>query len=687
MINEGEISLESFQEYFIQEILADSESRGLSKSQAFFENVCEEMTKTGDLSTNYTESEYIKKGMEINGYDFDDERSILSLIVHQFYDDNEIITLTLDDIKSKFKNLKNLLERISKGFYKELEETSTAHHMAYNVYNLLSGAKVDKIRLVLITDGKITKSMKIIGNELFNDIVIEYKIIDINYIYQIFMSEMTKRTTDINLSIPFLKTDIETDKYTSYLSVLNGQEIYNIYDKYGQQLFEQNVRTFLQFKGGVNKGLKNTIEFNPDMFFAYNNGLTVTASSIEIEDNRITRINNFQIVNGAQTTSAIYTAKKNNRLDISKIKIQLKLSVVNDVNKSDEFVSKVSQYANSQNKISASDFFSNSPFHKEMKMYSQRTWAPSVDGSQKRTKWFYERARGEFLNEQLYLTKAQKNKFLSENPKTQFIDKTLLAKVENAWNRKPYVVSKGAQASFSYFADTISKELEKNEMMITETYFKEAVAKIILFKKTEKIISKATWYANSYRAQIVAYTLSYILEKICEKNMFLNFNLIWEKQNLSDKLCSYISDVAENINLLIMSTEFQGKNIGQWFKREEAWNRIKIIDINNVKLDESCLINEKANTVLKKDEIREKKLEKEADSLAFVYNESKENWQKVYSYFNKYRYELKLSTAQHDILEKFVYDKFNNCVSSKQAKILHELYKQAVKEDVISGEY
>ena len=37
------------------------------------------------------------------------------------------------------------------------------------------------------------------------------------------------------------------------------------------------------------------------MFFAYNNGLTVTASEIKIDNNHmITSMRNFQIVNGGQ---------------------------------------------------------------------------------------------------------------------------------------------------------------------------------------------------------------------------------------------------------------------------------------------------------------------------------------------------------------------------------------------------
>ena len=91
-------NLEDFHYDFLQSILSDTESRGLMKPQAFFENVCEELVVSGDLSNNYTVAEYTKKGLEIHGYDFDEERKILSLIVHQFFQEDEIQTLTKSQI-------------------------------------------------------------------------------------------------------------------------------------------------------------------------------------------------------------------------------------------------------------------------------------------------------------------------------------------------------------------------------------------------------------------------------------------------------------------------------------------------------------------------------------------------------------------------------------------------------------
>ncbi len=99
--------------------------------------------------------------------------------------------------------------------------------------------------------------------------------------------------------------------------------------------------------------------------------ITATRSELEFDEHgHIRPIRNLQIVNGGQTTSSIYAASK--KLDVSKIAVQMKLSVVKDRDQEHTFVSEVSRAANTQNKVNASDFFSNSPFHKEMKDYSKR---------------------------------------------------------------------------------------------------------------------------------------------------------------------------------------------------------------------------------------------------------------------------------------------------------------------------
>jgi hypothetical protein len=250
-----------------------------------------------------------------------------------------------------------------------------------------------------------------------------------------------------------------------------GKLLAQLYERYDSRLLEQNVRTFLQTRGSVNKGIRETILNEPLMFFAYNNGITATAQEVEIVRTHmgsvITRILDLQIVNGGQTTASLFHAQRKDNASLDQIYVQMKLSVI-DPRESEEIVPKISEYANTQNRVNASDFFSNSPFHLRMEEFSRRILAPARSGLQRETKWFYERARGQYAEAQSTLTDAEKRKFLALFPKLQLFTKEDLAKYENVWDKLPKYVSKGRQKNFAQYAFRIGKEWENSKDTFSE---------------------------------------------------------------------------------------------------------------------------------------------------------------------------------------------------------------------------
>jgi hypothetical protein len=672
------VNIEEFHQDFIQSILSDSESRGLMKAQSFFELVCEDLMQVGDLTNNYQMAEFVKTGIEVYGYDYDEDRKIFTLINFHFFQEDTIETLNKQQIMTKIKRLRKFTELSMEGLHFDLEETSDAYSLAFNIQRHTSNKLIDKFRFLVLTDGKMTKNISRIPNDMVKDIQCEHQIIDIDYLYSIYKSENSSGSFEIEMNIPYLEVQSKSNEYQSYLGILDGEQLFDIYDEYGQKLLEQNVRTFLQFRGGVNKGIRNTIQFKPDMFFAYNNGITATATHVETKDNHITKIRDLQIVNGGQTTSAIYAAKKNSKLDISNVSVQMKLSVVKNIEKKSEFVSSVSQYANTQNKVNKSDFFSNSPFHKEMKDYSKRVWVSTRGGSQKRTHWFYERVRGEYLNEQAYLTQAKKKQFQIENPKSQLIEKTFLAKSENAWDRKPHIVSKGAQYSFEEFANSVTDTLEKNELAITENYFRDAVARVILFRATEKIVSKAPWYENAFRAQTVAYSIALLSESIRKKKVFLDFNIIWDEQRLPTKLQELMKVITKKVYDRLTNPPAGSANIAQWSKKELCWNDIRGIDIELLPIKKMLITTEEAKYEEKSGK-REKELDTGIEIQSFVVKTNFENWIQLYSYYMSNNNFRSLTITQRDILKKYTEGRIG-LPSEKQSKVLYALYSKAVKE-------
>jgi hypothetical protein len=670
-------SLEEFHLDFLQTVISNAESRNLMRDQSFSETVCEDLISVGDLTINYTLAGYIKKGVEVSGYDYDDERKILTILNHQFFQEEQVQTLTKAQIDSKFARLRGFYSKCKEGLYNSLEETSEAYSMAYNIYRYAEKRKFDKVRFMILSDGKATKNLTDIPSEQSGKIHFDYRVIDIEYLYNIYSSGARNSSFEVSVDLPCLKVNANSPYYQSYLCVIGGDQLVQIYHYHGQKLFEQNVRTFLQFRGDVNKGLKHTIEYHPEMFFAYNNGITATASSIEFSPNgHMNHIKNFQIVNGGQTVSAIYSASRTLKLPVSKVSVQMKLSVVVNENVQDDFISKAAEYANTQNKINNSDFFSNNPFHKEMKEFSATIFVPAMRGSQRRTHWFYERVRGEYLNSQAYLSSDDKKKFRLENPKEQVADKTLLSKTENAWQQKPHIVCKGAQYSFREFSSHVSEMLGKEGLSLTESYFKDAVSRIILFRNVEKIISHAPWYDGGYRAQTAAYTVSCLSALVQRSGLYLNFDIIWENQALPPSLIALLQVIAEKVYSRITSPSQGYANISQYAKKAGCWERIRELDLNLERLEAGVLISreEKKYTAREPDQ--------DIDIQVFISSIEAKRWMLVLDHYNENESAGRMSPIQLNTLSRMALGQITQ-LSEKQSRILYDIYLAAVREGAV----
>ena len=142
--------------------------------------------------------------------------------------------------------------------------------------------------------------------------------------------------------------------------MIPAEVIAQIYDRFGSRLLEGNVRSFLSTKVKVNKGIRNTIINEPEMFFAYNNGISATATDAEFRKTehglQLISANDLQIVNGGQTTASLLMAKIKDKADLANVYVQMKLSVVSPTT-ADSVIPLIARYANSQNQISDADFF------------------------------------------------------------------------------------------------------------------------------------------------------------------------------------------------------------------------------------------------------------------------------------------------------------------------------------------
>ncbi len=573
---------EEFFHDFRQELLAGAEANGRFQLDEFMETIAAELVETG-----FTEGFELchfraQRGMRVDGYWFNDE-GVLDLFIADFDSRNELASLTRTELDAAFKRVTNFFEASAKkGLAAELEVTSPEYGLARQVADRKDAIR--QVNLILFSERTLSERIQALPDTEVAEVPVTHHIWDISRLHRQRSSRSHKEALDLDFEKMFgkgiacLPAHLGTDAYQAYLMVMPADVLATLYERFGARLLEQNVRTFLQARGNVNQGIRTTIMNEPGMFFAYNNGITATAQSVETEATEsglaITRVVDLQIVNGGQTTASLFHTRKRDKADLSRIFVQMKLSVIDSV-ESETVVPKISEYANTQNRVNAADFFSNHPFHVRMEGFSRRIWAPAQKGATRETRWFYERARGQYADVQSKLTLAEQRRFKAEHPKPQMFTKTDLAKFENVWDDHPRWVNLGAQKNFAQYAARIGKEWAKSSDAFNEHYFKRAIARGIVFRATERIISAQLWYNGGYRANIIAYTLAVLGEITKRRKESIDFLDIWNAQKVSPILEAAIAVVAELVNTDIINPPHGISNISEWAKREACWIKLQ----------------------------------------------------------------------------------------------------------------
>lgn len=566
---------------FRQELLAGAESNNTFQLAEFCDAVAKELTETGFVEDFEFCHYRAPRGMRVDGYWFDDEGT-LALFVADFDCRAQVESLTRTEVDAAFKRCAAFFDAsLKKEFYRDLEVTSPEYGLARQIHDRRS--LIRRVDFFLISERELSGKLRNVDASEASGIPANFHIWDMSRLQRQRSSRGAKEPLDLDMvsmfgtGISCLPAHVSADAYRSYLIVMPAEILADLYGKFGAQLLEQNVRSFLQARAKVNQGIRTTILTEPSMFFAYNNGITATAQEVETtlgkDGLQITRIMDLQIVNGGQTTASLFHARRKDKASLNDVFVQMKLSVI-DSEESEKVVPRISEYANTQNKVNAADFFSNHPFHIRLQEFSRRLWAPAQKGAQRETRWFYERARGQYADEQAKLTPAEQRRFKAEHPKPQMITKTDLAKFENVWDEHPKWVNLGGQKNFAKYAARIGKEWTASSDGFNEFYFKRVIARALIFRATEKLVSEQSWYNGGYRANIVAYTLAAISEICRRRERSIDFQSVWNAQATSDTLLEALAVAAGFVNEDIINPPQGISNISEWAKKDACWTRI-----------------------------------------------------------------------------------------------------------------
>ena len=642
------MELSDFRKDYLENVKMFAAADDAGTASTFVKTVLEDLQDINvisDFEECFSTGKYGRKSYRVDAYSFDEYDYSMSLFIAEYDGENEASTLTLTDANALFEKLNTFLDGSLNGnFRNEMEISTPAYDLVERIVNLEH--TIRKYKFFIVTDKAMSGKISTLDLGQINGISIEYNIWDIQRLYRVMSTGDGHEPVEIDFlkitekGLPCLEaSDASTDDVKCLLCVIPGAILADLYDTYGSTLLEGNVRSFLSAKGNVNKNIRKTIlEADGEskrMFFAYNNGISATATSVQTTSEAggtyVTSINNLQIVNGGQTTASLSNTRYKDKADLSGIYVQMKLTVIPDHEQAQVLIPKISRGSNSQNKVSDADFFSNHEFNIRMQQISRRIYAPAVNGLQYETHWFFERSRGQYEQEQSKMTQAEKKKYQMQNPKDQKITKTDFAKYQNSWKEYPYFVSLGAQKNFTKFANFIVDEWDKDDVQFNEQYYRDTVAVAIIFKCIDKLVPKQDWYEKGYKANIVVYTLSYLHFMIQKQfpGYGLNTRLIWDKQAVPDQLYDELIKMIKFVFLHITDESRPITNVTEWCKKEQCWITLKA---KEYVLDEKII-----EVLLDKDEVKKEKSNGRKDHYivngiqvqAEVVSKGQEYWEKA----------------------------------------------------------
>lgn len=620
-----------------------SEEEGTNPEQIFTELALYYLSEAGETE-NYRvcfDEKISKRGVEhkINGYSLYENYETLDLFVTIYNGDSTIQSIQKGDANKTIERaVKFFRNAIYKDYVNEIDESSEIFDLAQTLANVPEVKEyLTRVNIFLLTNGEVKSDVKI--SDTIAGYTIFYRIIDINYLFN--LSDKSRVPIEIDFEqagykVPCIVNEIENTEYQSWLAIIPGIALADIYEQYGARLLEQNVRSFLQFTGKINKGIRNTILKEPHMFMAFNNGIAATAEEITITDlpnnqgKTIAKVKDFQIVNGGQTTASIYHTWKKDKVDISNVFVPVKLTIVKNRNNFSEIVGRIAEYANTQNKVSASDLSSNKENHVIIEKLSRTIWAPPIHGETIQTRWFYERSRGQYKNERIRfgITPSKRKQFDKQNPRSQMFTKESLAKFINSYkevyNGKklvigPHVVVRGSQKNYAQFLNYNFNFKPDN------IWFEDAIAKAILFSSAEKIYGVKPNAIGDMRYITVPYSIAWLGYRL---NYKLDLYKIWKNQSLSENLKSKLYEVMSKVEEYI-KTNAPGSLYGEWAKKEECWNAIKNesfdidLEILNTDLEDKSTEKRKKLT---DDETNKVEIEASLNRLRSIHPKT---WQKI----------------------------------------------------------
>lgn len=574
--------LRQFSETFHADVASNAHAQDMLTEHAFVERIAETLIDYGELGS-CEPCPYRAHGMKVDAYDFDDEYANLTLVISHWTNasDPRQGRVTNTEVERCLKWGRTFFMRaLQNGLADKIELSNPAHDLARIIHecrdSLLS------VKLVVVTDGIADQRPAAVE---------EHEGLELrSVVWDISRTHAFERTgereqilidfqKDYGGAIPCTVHASSDQYYETYLAFVPGSVLADLYACWKIRLLERNVRVFLSQRPKVNRGIRDTIQSEPGMFCAYNNGITVYAREVSLkrlDDGSvgIEKVTGFQIVNGGQTTASLYHTREKQKADLSGISVQMKLMVINDEMRtpelkpgqrlSDVLVPKIGRFSNTQNRVQMADLMANDPPHPELQAIAENTPAPDPTGGSLQTCWFYERSRGSYEEKRRLdaRTPAQKKKFDQKFPRAQRFDKSKLGKAWNAYRKRPHQVCLGAMKNFARFNSWLQEQRDED----WQAFFRKTVALVLMWREAERLVRRQKF--GGYTHAIVAYSLGWLHHLT---DLKIDLDRIWSSQTVDESIMDALEVLSGIVNEHIRDTKL---NVTEWTKKEECWKQL-----------------------------------------------------------------------------------------------------------------
>ncbi len=241
---------------------------------------------------------------------------------------------------------------------------------------LISPGPNDKLKLVYATheplsadEKRSADDIRTLGRIHLGDLF-DTESISIQTIYnRLTELQSTVNKTSVNIKAKLVGSG--DDLWVGSVSLLDLFEFLKSYKKETgdlDQLYEKNVRKYLGGGRVVNKGIAQTLKVNPEKFGLFNNGITIVAEEVFLENGHCSLTEPF-IVNGCQTTKTIWqvllerldsgSSQLSSETEHWRERLKNGIVIVKFVkvgSQGESQLTDITRFTNSQNSVSRQDF-------------------------------------------------------------------------------------------------------------------------------------------------------------------------------------------------------------------------------------------------------------------------------------------------------------------------------------------